>query len=82
MTAWLDANCGADGWAMTPSGMRGVLSDAVPIYFIHPTLASAFGRPILQLTADGFPTATCCAGSCFGTHRLGDICDRPHQERS
>jgi hypothetical protein len=23
MTAWLDENCGADGWAMTPSGMRG-----------------------------------------------------------
>ena len=26
MTAWLDENCGADGWAMTPSGMRGVLN--------------------------------------------------------
>jgi hypothetical protein len=25
MRAWLDANCGADGWALTPSGMRGVL---------------------------------------------------------
>ena len=24
ITAWLDENCGADGWAMTPSGMRGV----------------------------------------------------------
>ena len=24
MTAWLDENCGADGWAMTPSGIRGV----------------------------------------------------------
>ena len=23
MTSWLDENCGADGWAMTPSGMRG-----------------------------------------------------------
>src|SRR5229473_253486 len=42
MTAWLDGNCGADGWAMTPSGMRGVLNDAVSIYFIDPTLASAF----------------------------------------
>ena len=29
MTAWLDANCGADGWAITPSGVRGVLNDAV-----------------------------------------------------
>jgi hypothetical protein len=26
ITAWLDENCGADGWAMTPSGMRGVLN--------------------------------------------------------
>jgi len=29
MTAWLDENCGADGWAMTPSETRGVLNDAV-----------------------------------------------------
>ena len=42
ITAWLDENCGADGWAMTPSGMRGVLSDAVSIYFLDATLASAF----------------------------------------
>src|SRR6266851_9675139 len=42
MTAWLDENCGADGWAMTPSGLRGVLNDAVSIYFLDATLASAF----------------------------------------
>src|SRR6201986_3620021 len=42
MTSWLDENCGADGWAMTPSGMRGVLNDAVSIYFLDATLASAF----------------------------------------
>ena len=42
MTAWLDGNCGADGWAITPSGMRGVLNDAVSIYFLDATLASAF----------------------------------------
>jgi len=41
MTAWLDENCGADGWAMTPSGMRGVLNDAISIYFLDPTLARA-----------------------------------------
>ena len=35
-------NCGADGWAMTPSGMRGVLDDALSIYFLDATLASAF----------------------------------------
>jgi hypothetical protein len=42
ITAWLDANCGSDGWAMTPSGMRGVLNDAISIYFADATLASAF----------------------------------------
>jgi hypothetical protein len=42
ITAWLDENCGADGWVMTPSGMRGVLNDAMSIYFLDATLASAF----------------------------------------
>jgi hypothetical protein len=42
MTAWLDESCGADGWAMTPSGTRGVLNDAVSIYFPDAALASAF----------------------------------------
>ena len=42
ITVWLDENCGADGWAITPSGVRGVLNDAVSIYFLNATLASAF----------------------------------------
>jgi len=42
ITAWLDENCGSDGWAMTPSGVRGVLNDAVSIFFADATLASAF----------------------------------------
>jgi hypothetical protein len=42
ITGWLDQNCGADGWAMTPSGLRGVLNDAVSIYFLDPALANAF----------------------------------------
>jgi hypothetical protein len=42
ITAWLDDNCGVDGWAITPSGMRGVLNDALSIYFLDATLASAF----------------------------------------
>ena len=42
MTAWTDENCGASGWAITPSGMRGVLNDAISIYFADATLASAF----------------------------------------
>ena len=31
ITAWLDENRRADGWAMTPSGIRGVLNDALSI---------------------------------------------------
>jgi hypothetical protein len=42
MQAWLDENCGACGWAMTPSGMRGVINDAISIYFLDATIASAF----------------------------------------
>jgi hypothetical protein len=42
LTHWLDENCGANGWAITPSGMRGLLNDAISIYFLDPTLASAF----------------------------------------
>ena len=42
MTDWLDENCGADGSAMTPSGTRGVLTDALSIYFADATFASAF----------------------------------------
>jgi hypothetical protein len=42
VTVWLDENCGADRWAMTPSGLRGALNDALSIYFLDATLASAF----------------------------------------
>jgi hypothetical protein len=42
MRAWLDQNCGADGWALTPSGVRGALNDALSICFLDSTLASAF----------------------------------------
>jgi hypothetical protein len=42
MTAWLDENCGCDGWAMTPSGMRGVLKDAMSLHFADAPLVSAF----------------------------------------
>jgi len=37
LTAWLDENCGANGWAMTPSGTRGVLNDALSIFFADAT---------------------------------------------
>jgi hypothetical protein len=42
ITAWLDENCGSDCWMMTPSGTRGVLNDALSIYFADVMLASAF----------------------------------------
>ena len=48
ITAWLDENCGSDGWAMTPSGMRGVLNDAASIYFADATLANAFVAPVVR----------------------------------
>jgi hypothetical protein len=42
MQTWLDQNAGADGWAMTPSGARGVVNDAIAIYLADATIASAF----------------------------------------
>jgi hypothetical protein len=28
MMAWLDDNCGVDGWSIAPAGVRGVFNDA------------------------------------------------------
>jgi hypothetical protein len=42
MQGWLDENAGADGWAMTPSGDRGVVNDAISIHLADATIASAF----------------------------------------
>ena len=42
MQAWLDENCGADGWAMAAAGLRGVVNDAVAIYFLDASSAAAF----------------------------------------
>jgi hypothetical protein len=42
MRAWLDENCGADGWTMTPAGLRGVVNDAVAVYFLDAVSAAAF----------------------------------------
>ena len=39
---WLDQNAGADCWAMTPSGIRGVINDALAIHFADATITSAF----------------------------------------
>jgi hypothetical protein len=42
MQTWLDDNAGADGWAMTPSGFRGVVNDALMVYFLEAPIATAF----------------------------------------
>jgi hypothetical protein len=42
MHEWLDQNAGSDGWAMTPSGVRGMLNDPTSIFFADATIASAF----------------------------------------
>jgi hypothetical protein len=42
MTAWLNYDRGADGWAMTPPGTRGVPDDAPSIYSLDAALAGAF----------------------------------------
>jgi hypothetical protein len=42
MQDWLDQNAGADGWALTPSGIRGVVNDAIAIYFADVAIAIAF----------------------------------------
>jgi len=59
MTAWLDENCSAVGWTMTPSGTRGVLNDALSIYFCgryageHSSLASASRQRLRRLVGFG-----------------------------
>jgi hypothetical protein len=58
MHAWLDDTCGADGWSITPAGMRGVINDAVAVYFRDGTLAAAFVArrcaPATRGMAEGF----------------------------
>jgi hypothetical protein len=39
MRAWLDASCGADNWAMTRAGLRGIVNDAFAVYFADTALA-------------------------------------------
>ena len=42
MQHWLDENCGATGWAITPSGVRGIINDALAIHFADAAVAGAF----------------------------------------
>jgi hypothetical protein len=76
MHAWLDGTAGADGRAMTPSGLRGVVNDAVAVYFRDPTVAAAFvrggaptGRPTAPTGSSGRATTTRRSGvgrRCIG----------------
>jgi hypothetical protein len=42
MHAWLDETCGADCWSSAPSGLTGVVNDAVAFYFDDAAFAHAF----------------------------------------
>lgn len=42
MMAWLDANCGMGKWEMTRAGLRGVVNDALAIYFVDAAVAKTF----------------------------------------
>ena len=44
MRAWLDETCGAAGWASAPAGTRGVINDAIAVYFVEAQHAAAFVR--------------------------------------
>jgi hypothetical protein len=59
MHAWLDENCGADGWIIAPSGLRGVVNDAVALYCRDPAAAAAFVarwcvRPLPEIAEGAF----------------------------
>jgi hypothetical protein len=56
MTAWLDENCGADGWAVTPSGTRGgnIRHPDRGIRFAHDSLLEGAGfEPSVPLNIFG-----------------------------
>lgn len=58
MHAWLDDNCGADGREITPTGMRGLVNDAIAVHFKDATLAGAFAArwcaPVASTSTEGF----------------------------
>jgi len=42
MHAWLDETCSVEGWASAPSGLGGIVNDAVAFYFTDAAFAHAF----------------------------------------
>jgi len=76
--SWLDANCGADVWAITPSRTRGVLNDAVSIYFADATLTSAF----VARWCAGYKVETAGGDVAAGDgNRLDRLVDGPGPDR-
>jgi hypothetical protein len=44
MIEWLDDNCGSDGWMSMPSSTKGVVNDALAIYFADVILLTTARR--------------------------------------
>jgi hypothetical protein len=59
MHDWLDDNAGADGWEITPAGVRGVINDAIAVYFRDAALAAAFAARWCAPRHQAQPRATC-----------------------
>ena len=59
MHTWLDENCGADGWAMTPAGLRGAVKIADNRFFLPETVPqlAAIARDLTETSRDGVFTA-------------------------
>jgi hypothetical protein len=53
MTAWLDENCGLNGWSIVSAGVRGVVNDAIAVYVNSPICAVAF---VARWCAPGDPS--------------------------
>jgi hypothetical protein len=81
ITAWLDENSGADGWAMTPSGTRGVLNDALSIYFADATLASAFVAGGASVPRSRRPEASSRCARMSWRHGSGPGCTERREDR-
>jgi hypothetical protein len=58
ISAWLDENCGADGWAITPAG-RAVVNDAIAVYLRDASFTAAF-------------VSRWCAGEVDGVYQVRD----------
>ena len=70
---WPDGNCGADGWAITPSGTRGVLNDAISIYFLDATLGCRTGHPRSRSTLRDAPVILAASLGLWAANLAGSL---------